>query len=215
MTMARTTSGTSLSLRNLRSLKIVVFHPDDADGRELLAQLERIGCRVKAYWPPHERIAEDEPDLVFLAVRPEVIDLEPAWLKRPAHPPVIAVLTYENPTIIEAMLRFNVSGVIASPVKSSGLLSSIVLARHLHLAELDRSKYVAKLEQRLQSQRKLDRAKAILMQTRQLTEDQAYKLLREQAMTKRVTTEDIADAVINANEILGFDTSLKNKSPHA
>lgn len=74
--MTRTTSGTSLSLRNLRSLKIAVFHPDDADGRELLAQLERIGCRVKAYWPPHERMLEDEPDLVFLAVRPEVIGLE-------------------------------------------------------------------------------------------------------------------------------------------
>ena len=209
--MAKTTSGTSLSLRNLRSLKIVVFHPDDADGRELLAQLERIGCRLKAYWPPHERMVEDEPDLVFLAVRPEVIDMDLAWLKRACHPPIIAVLTYENPTIIEAMLRFNVSGVVASPVKSSGLLSSIVLARHMYLAELDRTRYVAKLEQRLQAQRKLDRAKAILMQTRHLTEDQAYKLLREQAMTKRVTTEEIADAVINANEILGLDIKPKVK----
>ncbi|MFN0317742.1 MAG: ANTAR domain-containing response regulator [Burkholderiales bacterium] len=210
--MARESSGTSLSLRNLRSLKIVVFHPDDTDGRELLAQLERIGCRVKAYWPPHERIVEDEPDLVFLAVRPEVIGMELAWLKPVWRPPVIAVLTYENPTIIEAMLRFNVSGVIASPVKSSGLLSSIVLARHMHVAEMNRAKYVAKLEQKLQSQRKLDRAKAILMHTRGMSEDQAYKLLREQAMTKRVTTEEIADAVINANEILGFDPKPRSKS---
>lgn len=210
--MTRTTSGTSLSLRNLRSLKIAVFHPDDADGRELLAQLERIGCRVKAYWPPHERMLEDEPDLVFLAVRPEVIGLELTWLKRAWHPPVIAVLTYENPTIIEAMLRFNASGVIASPVKSSGLLSSIVLARHMRQEEMNRSKYVAKLEQRLQAQRKLDRAKAILMHTRGLSEDQAYKMLREQAMTKRVTTEDIADAVINANEILGLDTRPQTKA---
>jgi AmiR/NasT family two-component response regulator len=209
--MARESSGTSISLRNLRSLKIVVFHPDDTDGRELLAQLERIGCRVKAYWPPHERIEEDEPDLVFLAVRPEVISMELAWLKPVWRPPVIAVLTYENPTIIEAMLRFNVSGVIASPVKSSGLLSSIVLVRHMHLAQMNRSKYVAKLEQKLQSQRKLDRAKAILMHTRGMSEDQAYKLLREQAMTKRVTTEEIADAVINANEILGFDPKPRIK----
>ena len=110
------------------------------------------------------------------------------------------------------MLRFNVTGVIASPVQSSGLLSSIVLARHLHVGEQERTKYVAKLEQRLQSQRKLDRAKAILMQTRRLTEEQAYKLMREQAMTKRVTTEDIADAVIRASEILNFDLPVKTKS---
>lgn len=208
--MARVSSGTSHLLRNLRSMKIVVFHPDDADGRELLAHLERIGCRVKAYWPPHERIEEDEPDLVFLAVRPEVIDMELPWLKRSHHPAVIAVLTYENPTIIEAMLRFNVSGVIASPVKSSGLLSSIVLARHLHVVETERAKYVMKLEHRLQSHRKLDRAKAILMQTRNLSEEQAYRLMREQAMAKRVTTEEIADAVINANEILGFQPAQKS-----
>lgn len=122
------------------------------------------------------------------------------------------MLTYENPTIIDAMLRFNASGVIASPVKSSGLLSSIVLARHMRQEEMNRSKYVAKLEQRLQAQRKLDRAKAILMHTRGLSEDQAYKMLREQAMTKRVTTEDIADAVINANEILGLDTRPQTKA---
>lgn len=201
--MSRRSSGTSQQLRTLRSLNILVFHPDDADGRELLAQLQRIGCRANAHWPPSDRL-EETPDLVFLAVRPEVIDTEWAWLKRPLHPPIIAVLTYENPTIIDAMLKMKVSGVIASPVKSSGLLSSIVLARHLYSTDLERARYTAKLEQRLLSQRKLDRAKTILMQTRHLTEEEAYALIREQAMTKRVTTESIADAVINASEILSY-----------
>lgn len=210
--MSRRSSGTSLTLRNLRSLSILVFHPDDSDGRELLAQLERIGCRVKAHWPPHDRIDEEAPDLVFLALRPEVLDTDWAWLKRPSHPPVIAVLTYENPTIIDAMLKMQVSGVIASPVKSSGVLSTVVLARHLHAENMERARYLAKLEQRLLSQRKVDRAKAILMQTRGLSEEDAYKLLREQAMTKRVTTESIADAVINASEILNYPSPARTKA---
>ena len=37
------------------------------------------------------------------------------------------------------------------------------------------------------------------------SEEDAYKIIRDQAMSKRVTAEEIADAVINANEILGFD----------
>ncbi len=41
------------------------------------------------------------------------------------------------------------------------------------------------------------------MNTRGLSEDDAYKIIRDQAMSKRVTAEEIADAVINANEILG------------
>ena len=32
----------------------------------------------------------------------------------------------------------------------------------------------------------------------------AYDMIREQAMSKRVTTEEIADAIINANEILSL-----------
>ena len=33
----------------------------------------------------------------------------------------------------------------------------------------------------------------------------SMSMIRTLAMTKRVTTEEIADAVIKANEILGFD----------
>ena len=40
--------GTSRLLRELRSLRVVVFHPEDQDGQELIGQLGRIGCQVKA-----------------------------------------------------------------------------------------------------------------------------------------------------------------------
>ena len=48
------------------------------------------------------------------------------------------------------------------------------------------------------------------MNTRNIAEDEAYKIIRDQAMTKRVTTEEIADAVINANEILGLEARPAN-----
>ncbi|MBK8017179.1 MAG: ANTAR domain-containing protein [Betaproteobacteria bacterium] len=197
-------TGTSRLLRDLRSLNVVVFHPDDTDGQELIAQLRRIGCRVKAFWPPRERLPEDA-DLVFLAVRPEVASFEPGWVKREDSPPVIVVVNYENPTMVESVLRMNASGVVASPVKSFGLLTAIVVARSQAERERDRLRYISKLEQRLASQRKLAKAKTILMQTRAVSEEEAYRLIREQAMTKRVTTEEIADAIINANDILSFE----------
>lgn len=196
--------GASRLLRDLRSLEVVVFHPDDADGQELIAQLRRIGCQLKAFWPPRDRLP-DNTDLVFLAVRPEGGQQEPAWAKRDDPPPVIAVVNYENPTVIERVLRLNAYGVVASPVKSFGLLTAIVVARSQAERERERVRYVAKLEARLAALRKIAKAKSILMQTRQVSEEDAYKLIREQAMTKRVTTEEIADAIIKANEILAFE----------
>jgi len=115
------------------------------------------------------------------------------------------VVNYENPVIVEAVLQLNAYGVIASPVKSFGLLTSIVVAVNQAEKARTQEKYIARLEQRLAGLRKINKAKAILMNTRGLSEDDAYKIIRDQAMSKRVTAEEIADAVINANEILGFD----------
>jgi len=200
----KSSRGTPSLLRELRSLRVLVLHPEDQDGQELIAQLQRIGCQVKAFWPPLDRFPE-EVDLIFLAVRPEVLSLELPWLRREGSPPIIAVVTYENPVIVEAVLRLSAYGVIASPVKSFGLLTSIAVAVNRARLSKERDKYAARLEQRLAGQRKIAKAKAILMQSRNLTEEDAYGLIRDRAMTRRVTTEEIADAVIKANEILGLD----------
>ena len=50
-------------------------------------------------------------------------------------------------------------------------------------------------------------AQNILMRTRNVSEKAAYDLIRDQAMAKRVTTEEIALAIINANEILSHGSS--------
>jgi AmiR/NasT family two-component response regulator len=200
----KNTNGTPRALRELRSLRVTVFHPDDQDGQELIGQLQRIGCQVKAFWPPLEKLP-DEADLVFLAVRPEALSVDLPWLRRETSPPVIAVVTYENPVIVEAVLRLNAYGVIASPVKSFGLLTSIVVAVNQADNAKERDKYVVRLEQRLAAQRKIAKAKVILMQSRNISEDEAYNMIRNQAMSRRVTTEEIADAVIKANELLGFE----------
>jgi len=114
-------------------------------------------------------------------------------------------VNYENPVIVEAVLQLNAFGVIASPVKASGLLTAIAVAVNQAEKARTREKYVSRLEQRLTAQRKIAKAKAILMLTRNMSEEEAYNLIRNRAMTKRMTTEEIADAVIKANEILGFD----------
>jgi len=195
--------GTNSSLlRQLRSLNVVVFHPEDQDGQEVIGQLHRIGCRVQAFWPPLDKLPADI-DLVFLAVRPEVLSIDLPWLRRESAPPVIAVVTYENPVLVEAVLALDAYGVIASPVKSFGLLTTMVVAINQARRACEREKMLARAEQRLASQRKIAKAKAILMQSRGISEDDAYKLIRSRAMGRRVTTEDIADAVIQANEILG------------
>lgn len=207
---ANYTSGTPRLLTELRSLRVLLLHPNDADRQELLLQLQRIGCRVKASWPPTDGAPKDV-DLVIFAVRPEVLSIDLPWLTREDRPAVIAVVTYENPTILEAVLALDAHGVIASPVRSFGLLTSVVLARHQFESKRASERHVSKLERRIAGLRKMAKAKEILMQTHTISEQEAYSVIRNQAMVKRVTTEEIADAVIKASEILSMDAKATRR----
>lgn len=190
-------------LRDLRTLRVAVFHPQDTDGEQLTQQLQRIGCQVQAFWPPLQEPPEDT-DVVFFAVRPDVVKLDFPWFRGDRAPAVIAVVNYENPVIVDAILRLGVKGVIASPVRSFGLLSALVVAQHVNDELHAKNKQINRLESKLFGIRKVSEAKSILMETRRITDKEAYQVIREQAMTRRVSTEEIANAIINANSILSF-----------
>ena len=61
---------------------------------------------------------------------------------------------------------------------------------------------IAKLEDTLRSYRKVEQAKAILMNQRAIGEPEAYNFLREQAMRRRVPVGVIASAVVELSEVL-------------
>lgn len=190
-------------LRNLRNLRILVFHPRDADGELLTQQLQRIGCQVITMWPPLPDLP-DTVDVVFCAVRPDHAMNLCQWMGPESTIPLIALINYENPTIIDAAMRMGALAVLTSPLRSSGILSALAMAKHVHneLHELQRR--VVRLQQKLLGANQISQAKAILVRTRSVSDEEAYRIIREQAMTKRVATEDIARSIINADGLLSY-----------
>jgi AmiR/NasT family two-component response regulator len=61
-------------------------------------------------------------------MRPETLSIDFPWVGTSTSPPVIPVVTYENPSTIEAVLRLNAFAAIPSPVRSFGLLTALRLA---------------------------------------------------------------------------------------
>ena len=190
-------------LAQLRTQRIVVLHPNDADGGVLTQQLQRIGCQVQRHWPPPDELPAGT-DIVFCAVQPGGGAVHTDWARSCEEAAVIAVIAYENPTVLDDMLSLGASWVITSPVRSTGVLSALImtLLRHDELQVLH--KRVARLEQKLASVNQVNEAKAILVRTRKVSDAEAYQILRDQAMSKRVGIEEIARAIINANAILGL-----------
>lgn len=194
---------TSPQLKELRTLKIAVIHPDDEDGRLLNQQLQRIGCLVQAFWPPVQTLPGNF-DIALVAVRPEILNLQFEWAKREDAPMIVAVVNYENPTIVEAVLELGATAVLPSPIRSFGLLSALVVARKAHKENRLLCRRLHKVEAKLLGVRSIADAKAILMKAHRLSESDAYDLIRDQAMSKRVTIEEIALTIVNANEVLSL-----------
>lgn len=183
-----------------RNARVVVFHPDDDDGLTLTNHLRRMGFDVERCWPPTDTLPE-KTDLVFRALLPEERAPKGEW-SGPDAPPVICVVAYENPTFIDQAIKMGSDGIVTTPIRASGLLSTVVMALYHSKRARQHVQRIAKLEQKLLDSRHLQEAKNILMTMHRVSEREAYDMLRAQAMEKRVTIDDICHSVIQAGEVL-------------
>ena len=200
-------------LRDLHGLRVEVIHPPDAEGVSLVEHLRRIGCTVSTAWPVPDAIST-LADIVLLAIDHDSREplrrlfknndrLAPTRIA----PTLIAVVGYENPSILQLVLETGVHAVIERPVRPFGLLTHLAVARSLWSQQQAASRKAHKLERKLVGIQRIQRAKSILMGAHGLSEDAAYQSIRKQAMSKRVSMEEMADSIINANELLNFRPS--------
>lgn len=196
------TSATALLLS--RGMRCVVLHPDDADGETLTNHLRRMGFKVRAYWPAPETLPADT-DLIFLALQSDRPEPDVPWLDLNKHA-LITISSYENPTFIDQTLSMGASATITTPVRASGLLSTMVFALHHAQQRRHMTERIERLEKKMLGLRQVSEAKAILMRMHNIGEEQAYEILRHQAMDKRITVEEMACALIQANDIFSWTT---------
>ena len=190
-------------LRDLRGLRIQVIHPPDTEGVSLIEHLRRIGCTVEAQWPIPEAFS-DAAEVVLLSIdhdsRDEIVKLLRSQNQR--RPVLIAVVGYENPSTLQLVLESGALAVVERPIRPFGLLTNLTIARSLWIERQDAARRTRKLERKLSGIQKIQKAKSILMEKQGLGEEEAYQTLRRQAMAKRVPMEEMATAIINADELL-------------
>jgi AmiR/NasT family two-component response regulator len=186
-----------------RDFRVVVAHPYDQSGSALLRFLRRLDCRITHAWPAPERLGEPA-DLLFCALDRQVLPLASSLLGEP-RPAIVAVLADDTGDLAKLISSIGPHAILAKPFEDGAVLASMVLARANSGYQQRLLARIAKLEETLRSMRKVERAKAILMEKRHLDESEAYELLRKQAMNKRVPIGLVASAIIDANEVLQND----------
>ena len=118
------------------------------------------------------------------------------------------------PDRLKRIVDLDVSVAIQGPFEARRLptLCAIATARF----ETHNKLYseLAEARQRLADRKVLDRAKGLLMAQRQMTEPQAYALLRKQAMDKGLRLGVVAQQVIDTLELLANDSTDTGSAKH-
>lgn len=185
---------------DLRTLRVVVIHPPGEDRSILEEQLRRIGCPVRLVWPFPPQIPVDA-DVIFFLVVPEVRSVG-NWCAADTEATLIALSDYENPTALKLLLDTQAHGVITKPYRSSGILSTLVLARASSSYQHRLRSKITKLEEAIKARRHIEKAVRILMDAHRLNENDAYEHMRSRATSLRVTVGEIATMVIDAHEAM-------------
>ncbi|MFN3209012.1 MAG: ANTAR domain-containing response regulator [Roseovarius sp.] len=189
-------------IQDLRDLHALVVHPRDRSADELMQQVNRIGCNFDHMWPVPKTLPE-KFDLVFVDVTDQSAQKLKTFIGSNAKPPsVVAIIGYENPSVLDLIFEIGAHSVLMKPLRAAGVLSSMLMARRFQQEQHRFKKDLTKLREKLDNVQKVNDAKFILMRHRGITERDAYDLIRKQAMAKRTTTTEIAQSIINAESIL-------------
>jgi AmiR/NasT family two-component response regulator len=189
------------ALDELARLNVLVVHPRDQDGELIFRHVQRTGCRITHAWPVPPELPEGT-DVVFLLLD-ERAALDVPWLAGTPAAAVVAVIGRETSASFGLLATCSPQAAIVKPADRLQILTNLVLAHNNFRYERRLLGKISKLEETLRSIRKVEKAKAILMRTRQIEEPDAYEYLRSQAMKKRVPITVVAAAVIDAHEVLG------------
>lgn len=195
-------------IRELRGTRVLVIHPADEEIDELIRHLRRIGCQTRLAWPLPPALPTDV-DVVFFSIWPTGPTNVPESAAEPG-PSLIAIVDFENPTALRSLLDTNAHSFISKPIRPSGILSSLVMARAQHGYQNRLLNKVAKLEETLRSRREIERATRILMEVKGSSEDNAYQLIRQQATAQRLAMGVVARSIITAHRV--FDKTVEGNT---
>lgn len=188
--------------------KRVVIADDEAiirqDLREMLTNLGYLVVGAVGDGRSAINLARElRPDLVIMDIRmPDMDGIEAAkLLTQEGICPVLLLSAYSQRDLVERAADAGVSGYVIKPFDETNLLPAIevVLARFHEYQQI--SNEVARLEDRLSTRVAVDRAKGILMDTRGMSEQEAFRSIQRMSMNNRKSMREVAEAIILAHQM--------------
>ena len=193
--------GAPSQLKAFWDIDVAVILERDDDGERLVRELQRLRCNVRHIWPVPPQIP-GQFDVIFCTLTEDLPQRIP-WI--PGEPEAALILVDRGEGALDLRLMHNCAAhsVLHYPVTARSAQACLALARGHYLYEKRLRGRIDKLDESLRTMRSVERAKALLIRLKHVTEEEAYNYLRKQAMERRVTIGAVANAIIDSHELLG------------
>lgn len=189
-------------------LTILIVEPDKTRADAIIDSLSATGdhhIRVLSESTGLARsVAELNPDLVLVDVANPSRDAIDALTlaSSPLERPVAMFVDRSDDGLTKAAIEAGVSAYVVDgmhPDRIKPILDAAIARFHMFSrmrSELEATKRA------LEERKIIDRAKGILMRARDMSEDEAYALIRKTAMSQNKKIADVAQALVTASELL-------------
>jgi response regulator NasT len=207
-------------MRNLRIVVVnTVIHAEDEGDEALLAQAERArvlriglleaGYDIIASLPPDmylpERIAQMQPDMIIVDAESDARDvLEHIVIAtRDERRPIVMFTESEDTESMEAAVAAGVSAYIVAGLQSDRIKPVLQVALARFKREQKLLEELSDTKSKLAERKIIERAKGLLMERQRFTEEQAFQKLRSMAMSKNLKLSEVAQRIIDVEDLLG------------
>jgi AmiR/NasT family two-component response regulator len=186
--------------QQLSRLDIVLCCEPDSEGRNLLRHLQRTRAAVRHVWPLPDELGENA-DVVMVEYFRN-LGRRLAWVPGEASAALIVLLPQSGQYEIDELRQALPDAVLFRPYLPHAINVSLMLALdHFSFAKRQRMR-VARLDENIKALRDIEKAKHIIMTRKSLGENDAYRVLRDMAMERRMTIAGIAAKVVDSSDML-------------
>ncbi|MCO6186948.1 ANTAR domain-containing response regulator [Rhizobium sp. L1K21] len=151
------------------------------------------------------RIEALQPDVIVIDLESPNRDMLEAMfqLSRTVKRPIAMFVDKSDQRSIEEAVEAGVSAYVVDGLKQERVKTILDMAVSRFNAYSRMERELAEARSELENRKVIDRAKGILMKTRGLSEDAAYKLMRKTAMNQNRKVAEIAQSLVMAAGLLG------------
>ncbi len=146
-----------------------------------------------------EMARELDPDIVMMDIKMPVMDGLTAAeiLGREGVAAVVMLTAFSDQRLVERAREAGVMAYVVKPFAAHDVLPALEMAAARWSERVALEAEVSDLAGRLETRKRLDRAKGLLMEKMKLSEAEAFRWIQKAAMDRRMSMREVADAVVS------------------